>query len=75
MITEYLPLLQKSKTANVCITSSYTAYSNSNVIGVYGVTKTALLGLTKMLATELMADDIRVNCVCPGLIRTNFAKA
>lgn len=75
MITEYLPLLQKSKTANICITSSYTAYSNSNLIGVYGVTKTTLLGLTKMFATEFMADDIRVNCVCPGLIRTKFAKA
>ena len=28
-----------------------------------------------MLATELYHDDIRVNCICPGLIRTKFAEA
>ena len=66
MIKEYIDLVKKSPTGNICITSSYTAYSNSNVIGIYGVTKTTLLGLTKMLATELYHENVRVNCVCPG---------
>lgn len=76
MVKEYMPLLLKSdKKPNICITSSYTAYDNSTMIGIYGVTKTSLLGLTKMLAKELLFDEIRVNCVCPGLIRTKFAGA
>ena len=43
-------------------------------LGAYSVSKTALLGLTKILATEL-APDIRVNCIAPGLIKTNFSLA
>ena len=42
------------------------------LMGMYGVTKTALHGLTKALATEL-APDTRVNCIAPGYIPTHFA--
>ncbi|GJU05590.1 tropinone reductase-like protein 3 [Tanacetum coccineum] len=42
------------------------------VMAMYGVTKTALLGLTKALATE-MAPHTRVNCVAPGTVPTHFA--
>jgi dehydrogenase/reductase SDR family protein 4 len=42
-------------------------------LGLYGVSKTALLGLTKALAVELGADNIRVNALAPGLVRTKFA--
>jgi len=31
--------------------------------------------MTKILARELMDDEIRVNCICPGLIKTNFSQA
>ncbi|GMN70661.1 hypothetical protein TIFTF001_039703 [Ficus carica] len=41
---------------------------------MYGVTKTALIGLTKALADELASKDIRVNCVAPGIIPTRFAE-
>lgn len=30
--------------------------------------------MTKILAKELLHDQIRVNCVCPGLIKTGFSK-
>lgn len=42
--------------------------------GVYGVSKTALLGLTKILSVELAKYKIRVNCLSPGLIKTDFAE-
>ena len=42
-------------------------------MGPYAVSKTALLGLTKVLAQELGPDNIRVNCVAPGLIKTRFS--
>jgi NAD(P)-dependent dehydrogenase (short-subunit alcohol dehydrogenase family) len=39
----------------------------------YGVTKAALIHLTKGLAVELAPHGVRVNCVCPGSTATNFA--
>ena len=44
-------------------------------IGMYAVSKTALLGLTKGLAAELGPEGIRVNCVAPGIVPTKFASA
>jgi len=40
----------------------------------YGVSKTALLGLTKAMAVTLGSTKIRVNCIAPGLIQTEFSK-
>lgn len=44
-------------------------------LGVYGVTKAAVLMLTRTLALELAADSIRVNALAPGLIQTRFSEA
>ncbi|HVR99526.1 MAG TPA: glucose 1-dehydrogenase [Thermoanaerobaculia bacterium] len=44
-------------------------------LGVYGVTKAAVLMLTKTLALELAPDEIRVNAIAPGLIQTRFSEA
>uniref|UniRef100_A0A8C8UEW2 Dehydrogenase/reductase SDR family member 4 n=1 Tax=Peromyscus maniculatus bairdii TaxID=230844 RepID=A0A8C8UEW2_PERMB len=43
-------------------------------LGVYNVSKTALLGLTKTLAVELAPKSIRVNCIVPGYINTDFSQ-
>ncbi len=45
------------------------------MLGAYSVSKTALLGLTKALAEELAPDNIRVNCIAPGLIKTKFSSS
>lgn len=44
-------------------------------LGPYSVSKTALLGLTRVLAPELAHSNIRVNCVAPGVIKTRFSSA
>jgi NAD(P)-dependent dehydrogenase (short-subunit alcohol dehydrogenase family) len=44
-------------------------------LGVYGVSKAALIHLTRQLAVELADRKIRVNAVAPGTIRTRFAEA
>ena len=44
-------------------------------MGAYALSKTALLGLTKLMAMELGPRGVRVNCICPGLIETNFGAA
>jgi len=41
--------------------------------GVYGALKAALIQLTKSLAQELGPDNIQVNAVAPGLVKTRFA--
>lgn len=44
-------------------------------LGPYSVSKTALLGLVKVLAPELRARGVRLNAVAPGLIQTRFSAA
>ena len=44
-------------------------------LGIYNVTKAAVIHLTKQLALELGSAGIRVNAVAPGLIKTRFAEA
>ncbi len=43
-------------------------------LGIYNVTKAALIHLTKTLAVEL-APGVRVNALAPGLVKTEFARA
>jgi NAD(P)-dependent dehydrogenase (short-subunit alcohol dehydrogenase family) len=45
------------------------------VIGAYCISKAADMQLARNLACELGPDNIRVNCIAPGLIKTDFAKA
>jgi len=68
--------MQKQRTGgSIVFISSYTAFNPTPPIPMYAVSKTALLGLTKALAKELGPDDIRVNCVAPGIVPTKFAAA
>lgn len=60
---------------SMVFTSSIGAFKPTEVLGTYGVSKLALIGLVRNLATELGPDGIRVNALCPGLVRTEFARA
>ncbi len=44
-------------------------------LGLYSVSKAALISLTKVMAQEWGADGIRANAVCPGLVKTRFSTA
>jgi len=63
------------KGASIVFISSYGAYNPSELLGAYSVSKTALVGLTKVMAKDVGSRGIRVNCVAPGIIQTAFSEA
>ncbi len=54
--------------------SSVGGLSTNPILGVYDVTKSALIHLSLQLAAEL-APKVRVNVIAPGLVKTDFAQA
>ena len=64
---EALPYLRFG--SSICYVSSIGAYEPSPPIGGYTICKTALLGMTKVAAKELLPMGIRVNCLAPGVIK------
>ncbi|MCA0872398.1 SDR family oxidoreductase [Seohaeicola saemankumensis] len=60
---------------SMMFTSSIGAFHPSETLGVYGMSKLALIGLVRNLAQEYGPRGIRANAICPGLVRTDFAKA
>ncbi|WP_192823377.1 SDR family oxidoreductase [Rufibacter sp. LB8] len=68
------PLLQGSEQGNVINVSSVAGLGHLRTGAIYGMTKAALVQLSKNLAVEWAADKIRVNCVAPWYIRTPLAE-
>ena len=46
----------------------------SETLGTYSISKLAVLGLVRNYAAELGPFNIRVNAICPGLVKTDFSK-
>lgn len=70
---EAVPLLRSSKAGRLIFISSIAGFQPSEFLGAYAVSKTALLGLVKAASLQLAHDNITVNSICPGLIRTKFS--
>ena len=60
---------------SIMITSSVGAFEPSLQLGTYAISKLAVIGLVRNLAAEYGAKKIRVNAICPAIIKTDFAKA
>ncbi|XP_013914325.1 PREDICTED: dehydrogenase/reductase SDR family member 4-like [Thamnophis sirtalis] len=75
LVNLVVPHMQKRGSGSIVIVSSIAGYRPFPGLGPYNVSKTALLGLTYNLANELSAQNIRVNCLAPGLMRTKFSSA
>jgi Tropinone reductase 1 len=69
------PHLCKSACSKVVNTGSMTTLTGIGEISVYGMTKAAIGQLTKTLALEWAKDNIQVNCIAPGFIRTPLTEA
>ena len=55
-------------------TSSIGAFKPSEMLGTYGMSKLTLIGLVRNLAAEFGPKGVRFNAICPGLIKTDFAR-
>ncbi len=75
LISMVVPEMRARKDGSVMIVSSIGGLRGSPVIGAYCISKAADMQLARNLAVEYGADNVRVNCIAPGLIRTDFARA
>lgn len=69
------PEMRARRDGAIIIVSSIGGYRGSGVLGAYNISKAADFQLARNLAVEFGRDNVRVNCIAPGLIRTDFAKA
>ena len=69
------PEMKERKDGAIVIVSSIGGLKGSPVIGAYNISKAADFQLARNYALELGPYNIRVNCVAPGLIKTDFARA
>lgn len=70
-----LPHLRNSSNASVINISSVGGISPEVGLGIYSVSKAALISMSKVFAKEWGDYKIRVNVICPGLIKTKFSEA
>ena len=70
-----LPEMREKKDGAIIIVSSIGAFIGSKLLGAYNISKAADLQLARNLAVEGGDDNIRVNCICPGIVKTVFAEA
>jgi NAD(P)-dependent dehydrogenase (short-subunit alcohol dehydrogenase family) len=59
----------------VVIISSIAGLRGTSGIGAYGISKAAEIALARNLAVEWGPRNVRVNCIAPGLVKTDFARA
>jgi NAD(P)-dependent dehydrogenase (short-subunit alcohol dehydrogenase family) len=63
------------KDGAIIIVSSIAGLKGSALIGTYGISKAADFQLARNIAVEYGRYNVRANCIAPGLIKTDFARA
>jgi NAD(P)-dependent dehydrogenase (short-subunit alcohol dehydrogenase family) len=69
-----VPDMIEKGAGSMMFTSSIGAFKPSVMLGTYGMSKLALIGLVRNLAAEFGPKGVRFNAICPGLVRTDFAR-
>ncbi len=75
LINFVVPGMIERKGGSIIIVSSIGGLRGSPIIGAYCISKAADLQLARNLAVEYGPHNVRVNCIAPGLIKTDFARA
>lgn len=68
-------LMKEKKSGSIINISSVGGLRPEHGLGIYSMSKAALISLTKVMAKEWGGDNIRANVICPGLIKTKFSEA
>ncbi|MBN8921439.1 MAG: SDR family oxidoreductase, partial [Rhizobiales bacterium] len=70
-----IPGMAERGWGSVVIISSIGGIRGTPVLGGYGISKAADFALARNLAVEWGPKNVRVNCIAPGLVKTDFARA
>jgi NAD(P)-dependent dehydrogenase (short-subunit alcohol dehydrogenase family) len=70
-----LPEMVERKDGSIIIVSSIGGLKGSAVLGTYCISKAADFQLARNIAVEYGPQNVRANCIAPGLIKTDFARA
>ena len=70
-----IPQMAERKDGVVIIIASVAGFRGDGMLGAYAISKAADFQLARNLAVEWGRNNVRVNCIAPGLIRTDFARA
>jgi NAD(P)-dependent dehydrogenase (short-subunit alcohol dehydrogenase family) len=69
------PLMQKRGGGSIINIASIEGISPSEGLGAYSISKSGMIMLSKVMAKEWGKDNIRVNAICPGYIKTKLTEA
>ena len=75
LISFVAPQMIVRREGSIIIVSSVGGLKASTSIGAYNISKAADFQLARNLAAEYGPHNVRVNCIAPGLVRTDFARA
>jgi NAD(P)-dependent dehydrogenase (short-subunit alcohol dehydrogenase family) len=75
LIRTVVPLMRARGGGKIINNASIAGIKGSPMLGVYSVTKAGVMMLTELLAGELAPENIQVNAIAPGVIKTKFSAA
>lgn len=75
LINFTVPQMIERRDGSIIIVSSIGGLRGSPIIGAYCISKAADFQLARNLAVEYGPHNVRVNCIAPGLVKTDFARA
>ena len=70
-----LPQMAERGGGSIIVISSIAGILGTSALGVYGISKAADMALVRNICVEWGPKNIRANCIAPGLVRTDFARA
>jgi len=75
VIRAVVPTMKERQGGKIINIASIAGLRPAPMMGLYGISKAAVLMMTQVLASELAADNIQVNAIAPGFIKTKFSAA